>query len=153
VKLYLETTVPNFLFADDAPEKQRITKLFFQWLRICPDELYSSAVVTDELSRAPAAKLRQMRKALAALPITLLDTPREAQTVAQLYLNAGIIPRQFENDALHVAVAVCHWLDVVVSWNMKHLVNVRKVEAINRVNVAHDLPSIRVHTPEEVMDL
>lgn len=149
----METTVPNFLFADDAPEKQRITKLFFQWLRICSDELYSSAVVIDELSRAPEPKRSQMRHALAALPITVLDTPREAEDVAELYLDAGIMARPFENDALHVAVAVCHRLDVIVSWNMKHPVNVRKVEAINRVNAAHGLPLICVHTPEEVMDL
>jgi hypothetical protein len=39
-------------------------------------------------------------------------------------IQAGIIPLRFKNDGLHVAVAVCHELDVLVSWNMVHLVNV-----------------------------
>jgi len=44
-------------------------------------------------------------------------------------------------------------LDVVVSWNMKHLVNVRKVKRINEVNQHCGMPSILIHTPEEVMRL
>jgi len=32
MRLYIETTVPNFLFADDAPEKKAATEEFFKWL-------------------------------------------------------------------------------------------------------------------------
>ena len=42
MRLYLETTVPNFLFAEDAPDKRRATEVFFDWLRIDP---YSVAVL------------------------------------------------------------------------------------------------------------
>jgi hypothetical protein len=45
MKLYLETTVPSFLFADDAPEKQEVTRQFFKWLAISPDKLYISELV------------------------------------------------------------------------------------------------------------
>jgi hypothetical protein len=51
-----------------------------------------------------------------------------------------------------VAVAVCHRLDVVVSWNMEHLVNVRRIERINQINLRYQLPPIKIHTPKEVMD-
>jgi len=34
MKLYLETSVPNFLFAEDAPEKRRVTEMFFKWLKL-----------------------------------------------------------------------------------------------------------------------
>jgi hypothetical protein len=36
---------------------------------------------------------------------------------------------------------------------MAHLVNMRKVERINAVNERAGLPRIRIHTPEEVLDL
>jgi hypothetical protein len=68
-------------------------------------------------------------------------------------IQAGIIPLRFKNDGLHVAVAVCHELDVLVSWNMVHLVNVRKVDRINAVNERSGLARIRIHTPEEILDL
>jgi predicted nucleic acid-binding protein len=83
-------------------------------------------------------------------------TQREKQAIADKpdeYVRADIIPARFKNDALHVAVAVWHKLEVVVTWNMAHLVNMRKVERINVVNERSGLPRIRIHTPEEVLDL
>ena len=49
MKLYIETTVPNFLYADDAPDKQEATRLFFDWLRMSADELFISKLVEDEI--------------------------------------------------------------------------------------------------------
>ena len=42
MRLYLETTVPNFLFAEDAPDKRQATEVFFDWLRVASDELFVS---------------------------------------------------------------------------------------------------------------
>ena len=44
--------MPSFLFADDAPEKQEVTRQFFEWLTISPDELYISELVLARLVRA-----------------------------------------------------------------------------------------------------
>ena len=82
-----------------------------------------------------------------------LPVAGKCSPLADEYVRAGIIPARFKNDALHVAVAVWHKLEVIVSWNMAHLVNVRKVERINAVNDRSGLPRIRIHTPEEVLDL
>ncbi|MBM4085894.1 MAG: type II toxin-antitoxin system VapC family toxin [Planctomycetes bacterium] len=60
---------------------------------------------------------------------------------------------RYRNDAAHVAVAVWHRMDVVVSWNMEHLVKVSRIERFNQVNAVLGLPPIRIHTPEEVIDL
>jgi predicted nucleic acid-binding protein len=151
MKLYIETSVPNMLFAGDAPEKRATTEVFFQWLRITDDDLFSSEVVKKEIDRAPEPKRTRMIEAFAHLPITLLDINEEAVGLSEIYVREAIIPVRYQNDALHVALAVCHKLDVVVSWNMKHLVNVRKVQRINAVNLRYGLPSIRIHTPEEII--
>jgi hypothetical protein len=153
VKLYLETTVPNMLFAEDAPEKRRATEAFFRWLRITSDELYASRLVKDELDAAPDPKRSRMLQALADLHVVMLQVPTEAAALAEHYVREKALPAQYRNDALHVATAVCHRLDVVVSWNMKHLVNMRRVQRINKVNARVGWPAIRIHTPEEVLDL
>ncbi|MGD0413451.1 MAG: hypothetical protein ABSC18_17315 [Verrucomicrobiota bacterium] len=153
MKLYLETTVPNFLFADDAPEKQLVTRQFFQWLKISPDELYVSEMVLLELDRADTELRGKLLDAVAELPVEILPISREALGLAQLYVGDGVIPVRYRDDAIHVAIAVLKGLDVVVTWNMKHLANVRRIEGINRRNQAMRLPPIRIHTPEEVIDL
>ena len=153
MKLYIETTVPNFLFAQDAPDKRRATEVFFDWLRVASDELFISKLVEDEIAACPEPKRSQMISVLRNLPFEVLPVAAGCSALADEYVQAGIVPVRFKNDALHVAVAVWHKLEVIVSWNMAHLVNVRKVERINAVNERSGLPRIRIHTPEEVLDL
>ena len=153
MKLYLETTVPSFLFADDAPEKQEVTRQFFQWLAISPDKLYISELVLAELNRASGAVREKLLEAVARLPVENLQISDEAVGLSGRYVTDGVIPARYRDDALHVALAVINNLDVVVTWNMKHLANVRRIEGINRTNIALQLPPIRIHTPEEVIEL
>ena len=153
MKLYLETTVPSFLFADDAPEKQQVTRQFFEWLAISPDKLYISELVLAELNRASTVVRDKLLKAVAQLPVENLPVSDQAVDLAGQYVANNVIPARFRDDALHVALAVINNLDVVVTWNMKHLANVRRIEGINRTNLTLRLPLIRIHTPEEVIEL
>ncbi len=153
MKLYLETTVPSFLFADDAPEKQQVTRQFFKWLAISPDKLYISELVLAELNRASTVVRDKLLEAVARLPVENLPVSDEAVDLAGQYVANNVIPARYRDDALHVALAVINNLDVVVTWNMKHLANVRRIEGINRTNLTLRLPPIRIHTPEEVIEL
>jgi len=145
--------VPSFLFADDAPEKQEVTRQFFEWLTISPDELYISELVLAELDRASSPVREKLLEAVARLPVKNLPISDEAVDLAERYVADGVIPARYRDDALHVALSVLNRLDVVVTWNMKHLANVRRIEGINRTNTAINLPPIRIHTPEEVIEL
>ena len=111
MKLYIETSVPNMLFHDDAPDSRRMTEEFFQWARVCSDEFYTSAVTEEEIGRAPTALREKLLSALRAIQPQLLSINAEARGLAQLYLREAILPPKFSDDALHVAVAVCHgWM-------------------------------------------
>jgi predicted nucleic acid-binding protein len=149
----LETTTPNFLFADDAPIKKQVTEVFFQWLRISPHELCVSPLVEQELARTAEPKRQQLRAALAVLPMISLSITAEAEALAEALVREGAIPRRFEDDALHLAIAICHRVDIVVSWNMRHLVNPRRVALVNKISGKHGYPAIRVETPSAVMGL
>jgi len=153
MKLYIETTIPNFLFADDAPEKKAITEQFFIWRQISTDEFYISELVLAELNRAKAPLRDKLFEAAVTLNATVLPITREAEGLAGRYLTDGILPARFRDDAIHVAIAILNDIDVVVTWNMKHLANVRRIAAINRTNLTMGLSPIRIHTPEEVIEL
>jgi predicted nucleic acid-binding protein len=153
VKLYIETTVPNFLFADDAPEKKAATEEFFKWLRICRDELFTSALVLEELDAAPNPLRGKLLETMFAVPCEILPVTPEERGLASVYVREGIIPVRYTDDAIHAAVCVLHRLDCLVTWNMKHLANFRRIEKINRVNLRFGLPPVKIHTPEELLDL
>jgi hypothetical protein len=153
MKLYIETTIPNFLFADDAPQKKAVTEEFFKWLKVCPDELLTSALVLEELEAAPAPLRGRLLRALRSIPCEVLPITQEQRGLASVYVTEGVIPVRYTDDAIHAAVCVLNRIDCLVTWNMKHLANFRRIESINLINLRYGLPPVKIHTPEEMLDL
>jgi hypothetical protein len=106
MKLYIETTVPNFLFADDAPEKKAVTEQFYKWVRISPDTFYISGLLLDEISRAQPPLRTKLLDAVGRLSAEILPITDETEGLARRYVADGAIPARFMDDALQVAIAV-----------------------------------------------
>jgi len=83
MKLYIETSVPNMLFHDDAPAKREATKVFFDWLRVASAEVYTSRVTLDELAAAPEPKRRRMLQALTEAGVIEIATGMRELELAQ----------------------------------------------------------------------
>ena len=76
----------------------------------------------------------------------------DARTLAQAYVDAGAVRASSQADALHVALATLAGADVLASWNFKHMVNWRRIEAYNDVNLARGHSRIDIRTPQELHD-
>ena len=66
---------------------------------------------------------------------TMLEVSEECEELAQFYQNSGILPAKKIEDALHVALATIHQMDILVSWNHRHMANVRKAEQYQAANL------------------
>jgi hypothetical protein len=53
-------------------------------------------------------------------------------------------------DARHVAIAVCHHIPILVSWNFRHLVNISRRRKINGINILKGYPTIDIVSPLEI---
>ena len=72
--------------------------------------------------------------------------------MAQRYTEAGIIPAKKQEDALHVALATVYHMDVLVSWNHRHIANIRKTELYRAANLLHGYSQTPlILTPLEVL--
>ena len=111
--------------------------------------LVTSIVTEAELKNAPT----NVRETFASTfdAGNILDTSPGIEELAQAYLAAGVVPIKFADDALHVAMATVHAVRLVVSWNFKHLVNVRREDGFNAVNLLHGWPSVRIVSPKEII--
>jgi hypothetical protein len=81
------------------------------------------------------------------------DSRREVTQLAELYVARGIISARKMADALHVGYAVVYGMDILLSWNFRHLANVRKETLFAAVNFeeGYKLP-LRLASPMEVLD-
>jgi len=79
-----------------------------------------------------------------------VELTREARELALRYIAEGVIGETKEVDAQHIAIATISRVDVLVSWNFKHIVNLSRIHGFNSVNLRHGYPLLEIRTPYEV---
>jgi hypothetical protein len=112
--------------------------------------LVLSSLTVQELGEAPV----EVHRRLASVPeghIETLQLGAEAQGLADAYVSAGVLPTRMRADAQHIAIATVARVDVLVSWNFKHIVNLRRIHGYNSVNLRQGYPMIEIRTPREVL--
>lgn len=145
--LYLDTSAIGGYFdvewMDDTRElwKQRAAG---QW------RFLASGLVAQELIGAPDNVRRLFADTFDPAADLLLATA-EAETLAQAYLAAGVVTAKFADDARHVAICTVHHADHLVSWNFRHLVNVRRAAGFNAVNLLQGYPPVSIVNPKELI--
>jgi len=84
---------------------------------------------------------------------TLLDIEEDVIELSQRYVDEVILTKRRIKDATHASVASINEVDILVSWNCKHLVNVNRKNRINIVNFQEGYRKpLEIATPEEVID-
>ena len=109
-----------------------------------------SQLVQDEIQRGDVTAAQQRLEVVS--PLTVLEILPEVDVLVQKLLEAGAVPRNSEPDAQHIAIAMVHGIEYLVSWNHKHIVNEHKREDINHVCQAAGFQPITICTPAELME-
>ncbi len=149
LKLYLDTSVWNFVFANDAPEKKEITVSFFENIQLY--DIYISEIVLDEIEKAPKAKRILLEDLINKYEPKVLDIIPEIPELAVKYIENKILPEKEINDALHIAACVLYEIDILLTWNYKHLANVLKKRKVNSINIKEGFTkTLDIITPIEV---
>ena len=74
-----------------------------------------------------------------------------AEALAAEYIRDGAVGKNQRADALHIGIATVARVDVLVSWNFKHIVNLRRIHAFNAVNLKQGYPVLEIRNPREVI--
>ena len=112
--------------------------------------LVLSELTLRELEPAPAA----VREVLATVPVSSIEVVRltpAADELARRYLAEGILKANMLADAQHIAMATVANVDVLVSWNFRHVVNLPRIRAYHGVNAKLGYATIEIRSPREVL--
>ncbi len=135
-KVYLDTSVINFLFADDTPDFKKVTIDFFENY-FSEYEVHISDVVLLEINKTnDESKRQKLLKVIDDYPFIILEVEKDERILmlSDLYIKEKIIPKKKIEDAMHIAVSTVFELDILLSWNFKHLSNIYKETLINAIN-------------------
>lgn len=110
-----------------------------------------SDVTLGELEDAP----KYVRELIGTIPenykeIVLLND--EARELSAIYLKERIVTPKSLLDTRHIAIATINRVDILVSWNFKHIVNYKRIRLYNSVNLKYGYPVLEIRTPREVIE-
>jgi hypothetical protein len=146
IKIYLDTSVIGGCFDNEFEEYS--SKLI--------DEIISnkkigiiSELTVKEISNAPKVIIEYFRSIEKIF--SLISSSTEAENLADYYLKEKIVSSKFRSDCLHIAIATVNNVDLLVSWNFKHIVNYDKIIKFNSVNLKNGYKTLQIYSPREVI--
>jgi predicted nucleic acid-binding protein len=138
-KLYIETSVWNQLEHTDRPDWRETAERFFETLKTGLYEAYISSVVIDEINATTDIPLQEkLAKHINRFDPIMLEFDTESFALAEKYIESefgGIRSQRIYNDCRHVAVATVNDIKHIVSFNCRHLVNDRRIDGFNAINI------------------
>ncbi len=113
--------------------------------------LVVSSVTLTELERAPQ-RVRDVLRTLGEDAYETIPVTEEIAALADRYIESGALGEKMRNDAEHIAAATLAQVDVLVSWNFRHIVNTRRISLFNEVNRRMGVGEIDIRSPEAIKD-
>ena len=147
LRVYLDTSVIGGCCDDEFREYSN------QLLEEFGKGLFQAVVseLTDvEIARAPDEVVKIYQK-LMEIGCEVLEITDDGERLADKYLSRKIVTPQYRNDALHIAIATINNIDILVSWNFKHIVHYEKIRMFNAVNLENGYRMIEIYSPMEVI--
>ncbi|HEY5793108.1 MAG TPA: hypothetical protein VIS74_07405 [Chthoniobacterales bacterium] len=144
--LYLDTSVLGGYFDDEWQEPtQELWRQMEegQWRFVCSD------VTTEEIEGAPERVRLLFFNTFP--PETLLATTDEMEVLAAACVVQGVVTGKYQDDARHVAACTVSGLNLLVSWNFRHLVSLQRETGFNAVNLLQGYQIIRIVSPLELI--
>jgi len=147
-KVYIDTSVIGGCFDD---EFAKYSNLLFNDFIVGKKIAVVSNLTLKELKDAP----ENVRKKFEEIPkknVEFVGLSEEAEELAQKYIETGVISSSYLLDAEHIAIATVEKIDILASWNFKHIVNINKIRGFNSVNIRERYQLLEIRTPMEVID-
>src|SRR4030067_1598556 len=146
--VYFDTSVISAYYDERAKERQDLTIKF--WNDILPNyTAYISEITVKELEDTKNEKLKMKFRALVK-EFKVLMINKKITDLADVYIEKGIFPEKYFDDAFHVAIASFYKISYVVSWNFEHLVKVKTRKSVNSANISVGYKEIEIVSPQEL---
>lgn len=152
--VYIETTIVSYLVANPSRDSilaahQQLTRQWWQNERQ-RYQCVTSREVLREASLGDAEMSRRRSEALAGLDILAVDD--SSRGLARAILAEQLLPPAAMSDAIHAVVASQHRVDILLTWNCRHLANPHLLGRLRTFLAGHALALPEICTPIELVE-
>ncbi|QVK19045.1 PIN domain nuclease [Mycoplasmatota bacterium] len=151
-KLYLDTSIISHLDALDAQDKMRDTKKLWEYFIDSNYEIFLSNVIFDEIMECADPNKTLMLNQIKKIKYSLINENEQSKLLVKEYLKCGVLTEKNIDDLRHVSLAVIFNCDYILSWNFKHLVNIRTIDKIKGINKLLGYKDINIIPPTMLIE-
>lgn len=147
-RIYADTSVIGGCFDE---EFQEVTKKLFEEFRLGIKILVLSDLTLKELELAP----KNVKEIINIIPEEnkeYIFFDKEVEFLSSKYIEEKAVSEKYLLDAQHISLATINHIDVLVSWNFKHIVNLRRIQLYNSINLKYGYSLVEIRSPREVID-
>lgn len=146
LRVYLDTSVISHLLQEDVPEKMAETRQLWEMFRTGKYEVYLSTVTLEEIEDCPEPKRSQLLDYLGQINYTLVQINNNVAEIAEQIIEMGILTQKSYDDCQHIGAAIISECDCIISWNFKHIVNIKTIRGIRAIT------NLKGHKPIEILN-
>ena len=147
-RIYIDTSVVGGFFDDEFKEA---TTGLFQRLERKEIIFIISDLLDLELIDAPE-RVRLLLQKYSLDNFERVHLTPEALKLAETYVSEKVVGKTSIEDCRHIALATISRVDVLASWNFKHIVNLDRIKGYNSVNLKLGYPIIEIRSPKDLVN-
>ncbi len=148
-RIYLDTSVIGGVFDQKFEE---ITNKLFNLLKLNQIIVVLSDLTENEIKLAPL-RVSNFFYSLGGYNIEFINGTDESSLLANSYLNEKVVGPTSYDDCHHIALATISKVNILASWNFKHIVNENRIRGYNSVNLKLGYSQIKILSPLEIINL
>jgi predicted nucleic acid-binding protein len=146
-RFYFDTSVFGGVFDEEFAE---LTAALFEKVKLGQIICVYSDLSESELSKAPQ-KIIDFFNTLPNQYKFCIEVTSEALELAKTYISENVVGQTSFDDCVHIALATIHKVDILVSWNFKHIVNVYRIRGYNSVNLRMGYTPLEIRSPKDIV--
>ena len=152
IKVYLDTSVISYLDQQDAPAEMALTQQVWEKIKSGKYDVYISDVVLRELNDCKEEKRNKLLNYLKEIQFQTVEITDKTMKLAEKFIDFGVLKKKSFDDCQHIAAAIVSDCDIIISWNFKHIVNVKTIRGVKVITTMEGFKDLLIYQPTALLE-
>ena len=153
LKLYFDSSSISALEQDSKPERMADMQALWEMVKQGDYDAVISNALTIELNKIKDIKKREMLfYRLTEINAEFVEITEKVKEITQIIIQSGILTENNYEDCTHIGCAMVSGCDIIVSYNIKHMVNIRVIRGVRRISFIEGYGDIDIMTAEALIN-
>jgi len=145
IKIYLETSAISNLEQLDLSEQMSDMRVLWELLKHEKYDVVVSSITHKELESTKDTEKRDLLfDYLDSIDYEFIERNSEIEAIADDIISKGILTKNSYSDCLHIACALITNCDCIVSYNFRHLVNIRTIKGVQAISMMQGYVNLNI---------